>query len=152
MQGKILIVDNDLSWYNFLIEELEARECIINKAESIKDARSFIKNAQFEYHIILVDLIFGENPKEQQGMAFIRWLQDEKVQSKIIVVTMVQDQETAVLAFKKLGVDDFWNKKDYKIESWVDTILPYLSDTEEDWMKNIMSDGINPKSQKVGMS
>jgi DNA-binding NarL/FixJ family response regulator len=123
VKNQILIVDDDPDFFHGLVEELEARDCVVSSAENLKDARMLVKEHQLKFDVILVDLRFGENGSGKQGLSFISWLRAQDIDSRIIVVTIHQGYETVYIALKEKRVDDYFFKSKYDIDIWVEKIL-----------------------------
>jgi DNA-binding NtrC family response regulator len=108
MRGKALVVDNDSSIRRMVIKALEAIDFHCNEADGFSPAKQLI--CSDDYDILLVDKNMpGENGYEEGGMGLIRWVNQNKPNLAVIMMTGYATIDSALEALK-LGAFDYLTK------------------------------------------
>lgn len=114
----ILIVDDDNLLCRALSEELSARNFLVSYSSDPDKALDMLQNISFD--VILLDLMMPG----KDGFFFLRHFREQRILSKVIVLTAFANINTALEA-AKLGANEFISKP-YEIEDLLLTIEKVL--------------------------
>lgn len=111
----ILIVDDETAFSNLLRLDLESEEkYIVKTADSGEEGIELMKSETFD--VILLDYHIGT----MTGLQVLQWMNDEKVETPVVMLTAAGTEEIAVNAMK-LGAYDYSRKERLEL-----THLPIL--------------------------
>ncbi len=106
MRGKMLIIDDDISYLNSLNDVLK-RDFSIVTASSLIEAEDLLHPG---FDLVLLDIRLDDSdPSNQDGIKLLRRVKDEQFDLPVIVMTAYGDIDIAVEAMK-LGAADFIQK------------------------------------------
>jgi ActR/RegA family two-component response regulator len=117
VEFKILIVDDDTSFYDRFVEKLPA-QCITVFANSPEVAK--YKIMKDFYHVFLIDLVYYKN--KQEGFNLINEIKTIAPHAKVIVVSHDRSDHTIIEAFRSKNIDHYLPKYRYDIEEWKQAI------------------------------
>lgn len=108
VKQQILLVDDDPALRGMLAFLLETAGFEVLEADSHRSAITSLQSNRFQ--VVILDM--GMPPNEhtpEEGVAVLNWLQQQRLASKVIVLTGQKADETAYLALKH-GAFDFLEK------------------------------------------
>jgi two-component system response regulator PilR (NtrC family) len=98
--ASILLLDDDKSLREVLDVTLSEQQHTIHQASTIQQASTVATNEIID--LAFVDLRLGS----ENGLDFLRWLQDQSIDLPVIIITAYADSQSAVQAMK-LGAKDY---------------------------------------------
>jgi DNA-binding NtrC family response regulator len=108
VSGIVLLVDDDPALRGMLGFSLESQGFLVTEAESRSEAIKYLSNEHFP--VVLLDM--GMPPHEhtpEEGIAVLKWLQNNQPQTKTLVLTGQNAEATSYVALKS-GAFDFLQK------------------------------------------
>ena len=111
---RLLVVDNEMDVCNFVKAFFEMRGFDVVTAFNGDEALKVLEHVKPE--LIILDVVMRT---EKEGLQFLPQIKNASPDSKVIMVTGVDDNETVETA-KKLGADDYITKP---------LVLEYLENT-----------------------
>ena len=119
---RLLVVDNEIDVCNFVKSFFEMRGFDVVATYNGDEAMKVLDHVKPE--LIILDVMMRT---EKEGLEFLPLLKNKSPDSKIIMITGVDDKE-AVEASRKLGADDYITKP---------LVLEYLESTVITKVKNL---------------
>ena len=103
---KILVIDDNKTFCDYLCNILDAKGFYTKKAYSYRTAIELIRNAQAE-DVVLCDLQLGDN---KTGNDLLKWMNENGFNNPFIIMTQYDQAVTAVEAMK-LGAENYIPKE-----------------------------------------
>lgn len=124
----VLLLEDDTLWVDSVREVIAPHVQSVHAATSLGEATALLDTHYFTVAIVDISLI-GNDPKDSQGMEFLRMLADRKLNDvvSIIILSAYGDKERVRKAFRDFHVHDFLSKSEFNAVDLIDAISGALA-------------------------
>ena len=125
--ARILILEDDPLWQKTLLNVLEPQAEHVATAANLPEALDLLDRRYFNVAIVDLSLQPGD-PKDEQGMAFLRQLQEQHLDETVrcIILSAYGTNKKIRDAFRDFRVVDFLEKGDFSAPALVCTVKQAL--------------------------
>lgn len=125
-QGRVLVVDDMLDWSTAAVEALRNAGFEAEAVDTIDQARSALE--QGLYHVLVLDIFF-ENDSNEQGLTFLRELDQQSLTEAIQVVMFSNygTKERMRATFRDYQVADFIEKSPFDEQRFTEDVKRVFS-------------------------
>ncbi len=127
-QGRILIVDDDLTWRERIMNVLRRGDFQVEAVPSCAEARIQLNTTL--YHVLILDISMDKNdPRNDEGIKFLQELHQQKTTEaiKVIVLSAHDTKDRIRSAFRDYKVADFLSKANLNNQSMLEAVQRVLT-------------------------
>ncbi len=150
--GKILVVDDDISWLRNYEKTLTKTGYVVFSASEYQGAIDLVERHYFHAAILDVRLV-DKDEKNKQGMEILNLISSKQEKTGIFLVTAYPDFEKSKEAYSKHNILDFVDKQEYdasellmKLDNGVKLSNIFLDETKKE-LSNFAREEV---SKKIG--
>ncbi|MFO7632164.1 MAG: response regulator, partial [Caldilinea sp.] len=125
----VLLLEDDSLWVDSVREVVAPHVQTFHAAASLMKATSLIESHYFTVAIVDISLIGGD-PKDSQGMEFLRMLAERKLDDvvAVIILSAYGDMDRLRKAFRDFHVYDFLSKINFQASELIEAIRGTLEE------------------------